>query len=383
MAAPLEKTDVPGVYRRGSRYVYSYRHRGRQKWGSAATKTAARRAKAAVETDIRRGEHREGRTVTFETYALEWVATYQGRTSRGVDAGTREEYMRSLKARAIPALGSMRMTEIEPPDLRRFVATLAAAGLAPGSVRKYLAPVRALFATAVEDGIIKANPAATVRIAAARDDAEDGPAKAMTGDELARLLAELPPERREFFEFLAKTGLRISEAVGLRFGDLARTEDGRPCVRLRQQLYRGQRKRLKTRDGRRDVPLSPDLARRLWARHGGDDAPLFPASRGGHLNERALRRDVLAPAAIRAGVPWVTFHTFRHTCASMLFASGKNAKQVAGWLGHTDPAFTLRTYVHLLDGGLGDADALDQMVGVRTEVQTSAAIGEVRDGRDA
>jgi hypothetical protein len=28
MAAPLERTDVPGVYRRGSRYVYSYRYRG-------------------------------------------------------------------------------------------------------------------------------------------------------------------------------------------------------------------------------------------------------------------------------------------------------------------------------------------------------------------
>lgn len=86
---------------------------------------------------------------------------------------------------------------------------------------------------------------------------------------------------------------------------------------------------------------------------------------------------------MRAGVPWVTFHTFRHTAASLLFASGKNAKQVAGWLGHSDPAFTLRTYVHLLDGGLGDADALDGMVGVRTEVQTSVAIGRVRAPRVA
>jgi hypothetical protein len=38
--------------------------------------------------------------VTFERYALEWIDTYQGRTSRGVDAGTREEYRRSLKGRA-------------------------------------------------------------------------------------------------------------------------------------------------------------------------------------------------------------------------------------------------------------------------------------------
>jgi hypothetical protein len=56
------------------------------------------------------------------------------------------------------------------------------------------------------------------------------------------------------------------------------------------------------------------------------------------------------------------FHTFRHTCASMLFDAGKNVRQVADWLGHSDPAFTLRTYVHLMDGGLGDADFLDAAV---------------------
>jgi hypothetical protein len=37
---------------------------------------------------------------------------------------------------------------------------------------------------------------------------------------------------------------------------------------------------------------------------------------------------------------------------------------VQEWLGHHDPGFTLRTYVHLLDGGLGDADFLDERVTV-------------------
>ena len=43
----------------------------------------------------------------------------------------------------------------------------------------------------------------------------------------------------------------------------------------------------------------------------------------------------------------------------MLLAAGKSPKQVQMWLGHTDPAFTLRVYVHLMDDGLGDADFLD------------------------
>ena len=66
----------------------------------------------------------------------------------------------------------------------------------------------------------------------------------------------------------------------------------------------------------------------------------------------------------RAGVEWIGFHTFRHTCASVLFESGKNIRQVSEWLGHSDPSFTLRTYVHLMDAGLGDADFLDEAVNV-------------------
>jgi integrase len=85
------------------------------------------------------------------------------------------------------------------------------------------------------------------------------------------------------------------------------------------------------------------------------DELLFVSPRGLHVDRRWLRRFILDPAAEAAGVPWVTFHTFRHTCASLLFAQGKTLKQVQMWLGHTDPAFTLRVYVHLLDDGLGEA----------------------------
>jgi integrase len=62
---------------------------------------------------------------------------------------------------------------------------------------------------------------------------------------------------------------------------------------------------------------------------------------------------VLKPAREGARVEWVGFHTFRHTCASLLFAEDRNAVQVQRWLGHHSAAFTLATYVHLLDGDLG------------------------------
>ena len=41
---------------------------------------------------------------------------------------------------------------------------------------------------------------------------------------------------------------------------------------------------------------------------------------------------------------------------------GRNPKQVQAWLGHHDPGFTLATYVHLMDEGVGDAAFFDAAV---------------------
>jgi integrase len=59
----------------------------------------------------------------------------------------------------------------------------------------------------------------------------------------------------------------------------------------------------------------------------------------------------------------VTFHVFRHTCASVLFRTGWNAKQVQAWLGHHSPAFFLSVYVHLLPDDLPDPSFLDRLEG--------------------
>ena len=79
---------------------------------------------------------------------------------------------------------------------------------------------------------------------------------------------------------------------------------------------------------------------------------MFPTGRGTPLNPSNVLGRVVKPAAKRAGVGWAGLHTLRHTCASMLFRSGWNAKQVQMVLGHHSPAFTLATYVHLVPDDL-------------------------------
>src|ERR1700704_4981909 len=98
MAAKLVKTKTPGIYKRGSRYVFSYRVNGKQRWESCRTLEEARRCTAARQIDGGLGE--QGR-VTFAAYALDWIDRYQGTGRRGFNEQTRKEYRRDLAAYAV------------------------------------------------------------------------------------------------------------------------------------------------------------------------------------------------------------------------------------------------------------------------------------------
>jgi hypothetical protein len=76
MPAPLEKTRTPGIFKRGSRYVFSHRVDGKQRWESCRTLDEARRAKAARATDIERGEFEQHSRIALREYAKEWIERY-------------------------------------------------------------------------------------------------------------------------------------------------------------------------------------------------------------------------------------------------------------------------------------------------------------------
>jgi integrase len=274
---------------------------------------------------------------------------------------------------ALPYFGRCRLSEVEAPDVRAFVAHMEAKGLRPSTIRKVLAPVKAMYATAVEDGAVRSNPTRDVRVGGRSEGGRE--VRAMTRVEVARVLAHTPERWRLFFELLAHTGLRISEAAGLEWGDIEFRDGGGARLLVRRQDHRGEVGQLKSDCSRRDIPLSPGMAQRLWAL--GADRPatarVFTMEAGTPLNYSNVRSRVLVPATEAAGMQWVTFHTFRHTCASLLFAAGRDVAQVAAWLGLADPGFTLRTYVHLMDEGVGDAAFLDEAVTVAAGVTPLAA----------
>lgn len=352
----MERTRYPGIFKRGSKYVVTWRYGGSVKKESFRTIGEAKAAQGRRrQQDGRRPDTNE----RFEDYARRWMETYRGRTGRGLADSTRESYQRAMRVYAIPFFGRRKLASIEPPDIRRFITHLEKKrGLKPGSVRRAVAPLKVMFATAVEDGALRFNPCSAVRIGGQQDRTK---IKALTREELQVVLAALPEQWQPFFSFLAQTGVRISEALALTWGDV---ELGvRPTVHVTKQRYRGTLGALKSDHSVRDIPLSDSMAATLRikraAEYTGDDRPLWATQRGKPLHANNVRHRVMLPALEPIGFSWVHYHTFRHTCASLLFASGKNVKQVQRWLGHADPGFTMRTYVHLVDEGVGDASCFD------------------------
>lgn len=366
----LTKTGTPGIYRRHTKacyggrcdcsYVVVWRHRGKQETETFRTMAEAREAKGSRNA----GDSRPTARVVLGDYFEEWIQSYSGRTSRGLSERSRELYRRSARDHFLGRWRTWKLADVEPTDVRQLYGELRRNGASTSALRQLRSTLSAMFSTAFEDGLIRSNPVRGVRIPApTKVEVDDDQAKALTRDELRRLLAALPSDDwRLFFEFLVHTGLRISEAVGLRWEHL--DLGTRPRVLVREQFYEGKRSRLKSKSGKRDVPLSPGMAECLRTKRATsyrEGGPVFTTIAGTELSRPNVASRVLKPAAKAARLPWASFHTFRHTCASMLFEEGRNVKQVAEWLGHADPAFTLRTYVHLLDEGVGNADFFDRL----------------------
>jgi integrase len=405
MAAKLEKTRTPGVYKRGSRYVFSYRVDGRQHWESCRTLDEARRAKSARTTDIGRGEFEQRSRVALHDFLRDWVKRYQGTGRRGYREETRVEDSRLLERFALRYFGpKVMLTDLTPAMVSQFVGWLCdgreqarnhhalqqheyeqaiarAAGkpeprrprapkplaadtrrdLSDNTVRNAVRPLRAAMATARREGLIRHNPLTDAALPhRAKIEEDDDRPRPFPGQTMELVVALIHPKHRLMFDVLAATGVRRSELIGLEVRHL-RLDGDAPFLSVRQRVRRlaghglviGP---LKSRYARRDIPIPVALADRLRVCVAArDDRKLvFQSTTGTILDPDNLAERVLAPACSEAGVEWAGFHTFRHTVASRLFAAGRNPVQVQRWLGHHSASFTLDTYVHLLDGDLGD-----------------------------
>ncbi len=153
MVLPLEPTDVPGIYRRGSKFVVVYRVEGRQRKQSADTLADACAIKLKRDGETRA----QRRGPTLHEFSLSWLDRYAGTGHDSVRTNTRREYRRLLDNFALTYFDrEIRVRELDRVALQHFVDWLTTrpgrdGRLCDRSIANTLTPLRLALDAAVAE----------------------------------------------------------------------------------------------------------------------------------------------------------------------------------------------------------------------------------------
>ncbi len=169
-------------------------------------------------------------------------------------------------------------------------------------------------------------------------------------EELSALLSKLDRCFRVMVFLEAVTGLRRSELLALKWGDV---EFENLQIIVQRSIYRNVVGNCKTEASKKPVPMDPILASELWAWKQGssynqpyDWVFASPRTKGKnpYWPDIILSR-VVRPAVARAGInKLVGWHTFRHNFSTILIGKGKNVKVVQEHMRHSNCRCTLEIY---------------------------------------
>jgi integrase/recombinase XerD len=272
------------------------------------------------------------------------------RDVRRMSANTLESYARDLALLA--AFAEKRGTAVEElrrEDLEAFVRQLMSSGLAPRSVARAVACVRGFYRFAAVERKQDSSPADDLR----PPRAWAALPKFLSLEDVDRLLAQpdtsTPRGLRDkaMIEVLYATGLRVSELVTLRAGDLNLTDGYLTCI------GKGDKQRM--------VPLGHEAADwvRRYIRDGRPhllkkkSSPwLFVNARGGAALSRVGFWKVLKEYGLKAGIArGLSPHVLRHSFATHLLERGADLRMIQVMLGHADLS-TTQIYTHVLEARL-------------------------------
>lgn len=238
-----------------------------------------------------------------------------------------------------------RPDELSSQDLRAFQAALGQAEYARTTIARKLASLRSFYRFAIRQGLATHNPAKPLR----NPRRQRKLPHVLSNDEVGRLLLT-PPESsaaglrdRAILETIYAAGLRVSELVALRDGDLDLHEQ---IVRVRGK---GRKERIsplgsyaikaikryarvRTRD-----PKTEALGR---------DAPVFVNRFGRILTTRSVGRMLEKHIAVASLDKRTSPHTLRHSFATHLLDRGADIRSVQELLGHKSLA-TTQIYTHV------------------------------------
>lgn len=274
------------------------------------------------------------------------------RSGKPYKPATCRSYKRTADKYLKPALGRWRLPEVRRRDVQALVEDLRGRGLQPATVHNIIDPLRVVYRRAMHRDEVTVDPMYRLELPAVR-----GRRDRIANPERAHaLLAALPDGERPLWAVAFFAGLRVGELRALRWHDID-FENGIIRVRRGWDDVEGEVD-VKTRSGRRDVPLAGHLRRELAAhklRTGRDGVALVFGRTGSDAFVRSTVRNRANRAWDVAGLEPLTPHEARHCAASYLIAAGVNAKQLSVYIGHSDIRTTYNVYGHLIPGDHAEA----------------------------
>lgn len=356
----------PGVYERRNpdgttAYEIAYRDSdGRQRRETVGPRMKEAEARLAqVKADMSRGKRIAPRSdLTVAVAAEVWLDSAQH-----LRQTTRDHYRASLDVHVLPAFGRRRLDAVTPDDVARFIRKAMTQAYATErgrkkpyraeTIRHALRTLHRVYGHAQRrQGFAGTSPVAALeRQERPRDEPKE--MVILTPEQVAAVIACAGETYAPVIAFLAGTGCRIGEALGLTWADLDLR--GERTARIAMQANRqGQRVPLKTTSSRRTIDLPASLVARLAAlKLASDDTSpqgfVFASATGSALDGPNVAARGLRAACKAAGVPVVGPHALRHAHASALLADGWDLAAVSRRLGHSSVATTATFYAHLLE----------------------------------
>jgi len=317
---------------------------GRQRTRTFDFEADAKAFLSTVEADVIRGMWVDpsGARLGFDEWIADWwsTTTHLRRSTRVRDRGLLDRYVR-------PTFRDHRLGAITQPEIRAWVASLSARGLAPATVHLAYGLLSRILSAAVDAGLIGSTPCRKIPLP--RIEREE--MRFLDSIEVETLAQAIDQRYRALVLVGCYGGLRIGELAGLRRSrvDLLRgtIDVAEIADETGGHLTYGPPK---TRASRRVVslprPVIAELEDRLIAVT-DPTALVFPAPEGGGLRVNSWRRRFWLPAVMAAGLEPLRPHDMRHTAVALWIAAGASPLEVARRAGHTSTSFTLDRYGHL------------------------------------
>ncbi len=279
-----------------------------------------------------------------------------------LSAKTRFDYRANAKSYVRPWLGKKRVRDLTPETIVAWQRQLMTKGgvkdgkpLSANTVRLARSPLAGALKLAVDQGILRLNPVASVP-------------RPPTGRKIPRHWS--PEQARQFLRsqegdrlyplwaFLLGSGLRIGEMVWLRWTNVDLKRQHARVVEFASTLgWDLVESQGKSATATRTVDLDTGLVavleqqkemQRFEARRADyvESDYAFTKPIGGHYHPQTLSKK-LAQLAEGAGLPRLTAHGLRHTSATLMLDSGIPPKVAAERLGHADASLFMNLYSHV------------------------------------